>query len=337
LLVLYRQRRDARLLCLLPPLFALWSNLHGGFAVGLALLGLSVLGETIGAWRLNTLRSAAPLAMVFVASAAATLLTPNGLAGLLYPLSYAQTSFGGQQLVAEWQPPDLRQLSFAPFGLSIVLALGLGLSRRPLALTDTLVALGFTLLALQSVRNIQLYATVVTPLIGARLAAEVPSLRRLVSAWRRPLRFAALWSAVAMLCAAVWILRFTQTPAWGLQLGREPLATVYPVGGATYLRDHALRGRLFNQFEWGGYLIYASYPEQRVFVDGRPDMYGPQVLNEYVTVERLLPGWREVLAARDVSLLLIDRDGPLAAEVGRDARWRELYIGPVERLFERAP
>jgi hypothetical protein len=337
LLIVYRQDRDRRVLWLLPPIFGLWANLHGGFAVGLALLGLTVVGETIGAVRSGTLAAALPLALASAVCVAATLLTPNGLAGLLYPLSYAQPDFGGQHLVTEWQPPDLRQLSFAPFGLSLLLALALGISRRPLTLTDTLVALGFSLLGLQAVRNIQLYATIATPLIGARLASTVPRLTRSVSAWRRPDRFAALWSLVAMLCAAVWIGRFSQTPGWNLQLGKEPLAAAYPVGGAAYLRDHDVRGTLFNQFEWGGYLIYTSYPAHHVFIDGRPDMYGRRVLDDYVTVDGLLPGWRGVLDSHDVRLLLIERDGPLAAEVGLDPRWRELYVGPVERLFERAP
>jgi hypothetical protein len=115
----------------------------------------------------------------------------------------------------------------------------------------------------------------------------------------------------------------------------EPSTAQVPVDGAAYLRDHTLPGNLFNQFEWGGYLIYANYPEQRVFIDGRPDMYGPRIFNDYVTVAELLPGWRDILNRYDVGVILVDRDGPLAAELSRDPQWNQLFVGPVERVFAR--
>jgi hypothetical protein len=190
-------------------------------------------------------------------------------------------------------------------------------------------------LALQSVRNIQLYATVALPLVGARLRGEVPAFGRSISEWQRPRRMALLWAAVVVLCAGVWALQFSRAGNWAAQLGQQPTAAAYPEGDAAYLRDHALRGNLFNQFEWGGHVIYTLYPDQRVFIDGRPDMYGQRVLDDYITVERPLPGWRGVLEQYDVRLILIDKDGPLAAELARDPQWRELYVGPVERLFGR--
>src|SRR5207248_1600717 len=139
-------------------LLALWANLHGGFAIGLGVLGLSVLGEAIEAIRRPSAKHVWPLALTTAVSIGATLLNPNGLAGLLYPITYAQQGFGGQQVVTEWQPPDLRQLGFAPFTLSLALVMALGWARRPLGATEVLWALVFGVLALQSIRNIQLYA-----------------------------------------------------------------------------------------------------------------------------------------------------------------------------------
>jgi hypothetical protein len=334
-LTTYRQSRDWRVLVVFPPLFALWSNLHGGFAIGLGLLGLTLLGEGIEAARKRSWLCVRPIALTTVASVAATLINPNGLEGVLYPLAYIPQVTGGQQLISEWQPPDVRQPVFAPFALSVVLALALGLFRPPLRAVERLWGLAFAVLALQSVRNIQLYATVVMPLLGARLAYEMPAFRRTIAEWRRPRRMAVLWTIVALACAGVWFARFSEATDWHLQLGKQPSSAGYPVGGAAYLRDHDLKSNLFNQFEWGGYLIYANWPQQRVFIDGRPDMYGPDLFSQYVTVAELRPHWREILDSHDVRLALIDRDGPLAAELARDPEWRELYVGPVERLLER--
>jgi hypothetical protein len=334
-LTIYRQHRDRRLLLVFPPLLALWSNLHGGFVIGLGLLGLSVLGEAVESVHTRSPKYVWPIALATALSAAATLLNPNGVSGLLYPLAYAQQGFGGQQLIAEWQPPDLRQPGFAPFGLSLLVAFALGWAGRPLGATEVLWALSFGLLGMQSVRNIQLYATVATPLIGARLRMEVPAFGRSIAQWQRPRRMAVLWSIVVVASAGVWALQFTRASDWAVQLGKEPSAAAFPVGGTAYIQDHGLRGNLFNQYEWGGYLIYAAYPDQHVFIDGRPDMYGQRLLDEYVTVERLRPNWRQILDTYDVRLMLIDKDGPLASELARDPQWRQLYVGPVERVFER--
>src|SRR5205807_5192100 len=124
---------------------------HGGFAIGLGLLGLILVGEAIDAVHERALRSVWPLALTTVASIATTLVNPNGVAGLLYPLTYVAQTTGGQALISEWQPPDLLQLAFAPFGLSLLLAVALGLRGPPLRSGALLAALAFTVLALQSV------------------------------------------------------------------------------------------------------------------------------------------------------------------------------------------
>jgi hypothetical protein len=52
---------------------------------------------------------------------------------------------------------------------------------------------------------------------------------------------------------------------------------------------------VFNEQGWGGYLIYRWYPERRVFIDGRIDMYGQEIVREYLQVATVRPEWREVL------------------------------------------
>jgi hypothetical protein len=328
-LLLTRYRRDADWRWLLPlsPLFLAWVNLHGGFAIGLGLLGLTLVGSFL---ETRSIRAVRPLVLVTFVSVALTFVNPSGAAGALYPLAFVSQSTGGQQLISEWQPPDFRQLAFAPFWLSLLLATVIGVWGRPLRLVEVMWVLAFAVLALQSIRNIQLYATVVLPLIGARLRNLAPAFGREVRDWRNPRRLAVLWIFVSIVSAAGLLAR-----APSLQLGAEPDASQFPVGGAAYLRENHLRGNLFNQFEWGGYLIYADFPEQRVYLDGRPDMYGNALFDEYVSVVNLHPGWQQVLDRRAIQLVLVDRDGPLSTALEREPGWAELYTGPVERLFSR--
>jgi hypothetical protein len=74
---------------------------------------------------------------------------------------------------------------------------------------------------------------------------------------------------------------------------------------------------VFNQFTWGGYLLYA-WPELPVFIDGGTDHYGEELFNQYIQVWNLDPGWREVLTKWKIAWVLVDPRSRLAAELIRE-------------------
>jgi hypothetical protein len=120
-----------------------------------------------------------------------------------------------------------------------------------------------------------------------------------------------------------------------LQLGHEPAAVEYPAGGAAYLREHGVVGRLYNDYAWGGYLTYALFPRELVFIDGRTDVFDGQAIDDYLRVGELLPGWRALLERYGVGTALVQRDSRLAGALADDRAWREVYAGPIERIFVR--
>lgn len=332
LLTRYRQG-ERRALWPLPLLMALWVNLHGGYVIGLALLGVTIVGEALAQRLRQPAVNLKPLLVAATLSAVATLLNPHGVEALLYPFTYAGTQNASMQYIAEWQSPNFHSSSFLLFGAGLLLVIVVGVSRRPLSITEALWTLAFAIMALQSVRHIPLYAVVVMPLLGGRLQAELPALRNSLAAWRRPTLLAAvIWLA---LIASVMAIVVPAERRSTLQLGREPGAANYPVGAVEYLRAHGLEGNLFNEYVWGGYLIYQLYPERQVFIDGRADVYGDAFIEKYMAVQRLRPNWREVLDEHDVRLALVAKDGPLASALSIDGDWRESYAGKVERLFVR--
>jgi hypothetical protein len=331
LLTRYKQGQP-RALWALPPLLALWVNLHGGYIIGLVLLGLTVFGEAAARLLGRPAASLRPLLVVTALSAVATLLSPHALDALYYPFTYAGTQNGSMRFIAEWQSPNFHQPHFILLGTSLLLAMLLGLGQRPLGPTEVFWAVGLTIMALQSVRHIPLYAIVIIPLLAARLQAEVSGLRRPLTEWRRPALLAVTWPLVGLS-----ILQMI--PSAGdvekMQFGREPIGASYPVGAVEYLRAHDPPGNLFNTYHWGGYLIYQLHPERPVFIDGRADVYGDRFFERYMQVTRLQPGWRQVLDEHDVGLMLVEKESPIAVVLGDDPAWQEIYAGEVERLFAR--
>jgi hypothetical protein len=332
LLITRYKQGQSRAIWLIPPVFALWVNLHGGYLIGLVLLGLTCLGEALARALGRDAAPLRPLLAATVASMGATLLNPHGLEALLYPFTYAGTGNASMRYIMEWQSPDFHKPHFLLLAASLLLAIALGIGRRPLGPTEVLWTVGLALMALQSGRHIPLYAVVVTPLLAARLAAEAPLLARPLATWRRPRLLAVSW---LLLAAAIPKIVLAADGLGSTQLGREPNSATYPAAAVEYLRSTRLEGNLYNSYYFGGYLVYELYPSRRVFIDGRADVYGDTFMDRYIRVSTLQPGWRQVLDEHDVRLVLVEKNSRLAAVLRGDPQWTETLVGEAERLFVR--
>jgi hypothetical protein len=109
------------------------------------------------------------------------------------------------------------------------------------------------------------------------------------------------------------------------------------VEGAEFIRQRYPEARMFNSFLWGSYLINALYPEQRVFIDGRPDMYGDALVDEYMDVVTIQSGWQDILDRYDVDLVIIERESALATVLRESPAWLSAFSADVEEVFVRAP
>jgi hypothetical protein len=272
-----RRRGRRRLLLALPPLFALWANLHGAFAAGLLLLGLLALAAAIERRprRLPRIRvgRALPLAAAAAGATAALLLTPLG-AGLVDYMAEIASNRALPLLTNEWlptyeHPPALALvIAFAVFAAVLYRA-----HPRPRPLAPALVAIGFVLFALTAARQ----AVWLGPLAFYLVRELAPAAR-----WRVPRRLALPVAAVAAVALAVWWLGVPPTPT------QANLMTA----GADYAAVHPPRsGRVLMPSGTGSYMLWA-HPRVQVVVDGRLEQYSTRDL---LTSYRLLAGRRSAL------------------------------------------
>lgn len=81
----------------------------------------------------------------------------------------------------------------------------------------------------------------------------------------------------------------------------------YPVGIANLLDDVGIGGKLFNTYNWGGYLIFRLATDYKVFIDGRTDLYSfasRNLLLDHVTIDNKQEGYQELLDSYGVDILL---------------------------------
>jgi hypothetical protein len=335
--------RQRRLVLACAVLFGVWANLHGGFVYGWILIGLYLagsLGELIwgddrAAWRERVRYYGALLAT----SVPVTLLNPHGP-----ELHRHLIGFFGKPFIrdntAEFASPNFHAGDGKVFLAVLLLELiSLAVHRRRPTLPRLLVICVGVAFALIAHRNIPLFGLTALPV----LALHLDDLwRRLPDPGGVRGRFASTAESTvtlpwALLVGALLVsLGMTRGRVGSLQLIRQDFdETVFPAAAVTYARKERLEGRMFSEFAWGGYLVYA-WPEQRVFIDGGTDFYGEELFREFSNIKHMSPGWRDVLKKWNISLMLLQRQGPLAHETARDPRWILQYCDSLAIIFYRS-
>jgi hypothetical protein len=92
---------------------------------------------------------------------------------------------------------------------------------------------------------------------------------------------------------------------------------------------------MFNNEEFGDYIIYKAWPKYRVFFDGRSDMYGARLGGEYLQIARTLPGWQDVLQKHQVDWVFFNTGSMLSSALNINSAWQLIYTDPVASIFVR--
>ncbi len=330
----------------LIPMFVLWGNVHGGYALGLMLIGCVIAGEALnrvtgrGALpEVLTWREIGLLVGAGVLCGLALLVNPYGLG--TWALPFRTVSIKTLQgFIQEWASPDFHNLYEQPvLWLLFALLAVTGLARRRWDWTDVILVIVFGYSAFLARRNIAPFALIIAPVLSrrAQLVVEAVSAQvKLPASVRQELNPALTgvlnWLIVALVVVAALLKCAVALSPRMIDMGQRQAA---PVRAVEWLKNASPRppGPLYNSYNWGGYLIWAL-PDEPVFADGRTDVYG-EFLLDYVKVMYVRPGWQDVLDRYGVRLVLTERDSFLAAMLATQPEWRLAYSDDQAMIYIR--
>ena len=297
----------------LPPMFAAWVNLHGGWLVGLGVLSVWSAGRLLETrswpwlWRLAT---------VCLCSVAATLVNPYGLE--LW--RFMSTTVGVERAdIVEWQSLTLLPILLLPWGLTSALALWAAW-RAPRIRAARLGACGLlALMAFLVARLAGFYTLAVVVLLASRVSPDSP--RRVETTAAMPLGAALLIGGfVVVLGLAV------QGPALAC-LRSSAAVQLDPAAGA-YLRANDLSGRLLVWFNWGEYAIWHLAPRLQVSMDGRREtVYSQSTIDAHIEFYRNGPTARSYLQELDPDYIWLPRELPVSSQLPSWG-WQPLFETP---------
>ncbi len=242
-----------------------WSNMHGGFVFGLALIAPFGLEAVIDAAPGERGLAARAWAAFAGAAALAALVNPYGFEALAFP--FRLLSLTHLSRISEWKPEDFGRASPFEFGLLALLAFALS---RPMAMPRLRMALlvGMVAMALAHARHAQLLGLIAPMLLAPAIARAIdmtrPGDQRLVA------RMAIV--ASALLALAMGLVRLA-TPMHRID------SAVAPISALAAVPADLRQKPVLNDYSFGGYLIWSHI---RPFIDGRADMYGDGMLSLYL-------------------------------------------------------
>ncbi|MFN7974818.1 MAG: hypothetical protein U0166_21115 [Acidobacteriota bacterium] len=337
-------RRSAFVLGLL---LAVWMNVHGMFVIGYLWLGLQVVGALTDRLRGVTIDRAWDLFRPVAGMAIGTLgalVHPARLAVLTYPLEYQFSKT--HDTILEWQPVDMQ----GAYGRFLLAAFALGLvalARAGAGGAAWWTFSVFSYLAFTSRRNISVMSLACAPFVAQAVATLLSRPRgdggvtRFL--WRRfdnfnevALRFArSIYAAILAVFLAVFFLFLNPLPADAL-FKTPSFDRLFPVEAVRWMRSQpdAAAHRIFNFYGWGGYLISEGIP---TFIDGRADLYGLAMMQDYHAVMGAGQDWRAVLERHHVDMVLVPGGSVLGQVLARDPGWVMVHADPTAMVFRRPP
>lgn len=320
----------------------LWVNLHGGFILGLALLGPVVYEAVFAASADQQVRVLFRWAGFALAAMLASLVNPAGYEAYSFLFHLMGNDYLKQ--VSEWQPTDLAKFGALEVWIYALLAMGLvGMLRLPVI--RTFFVLGLLYQALAHVRYVSIFALLVPLIIAAPYGISYVRWQRQRWGFQPPGEIVAsrfddfftrltgpahsvpqALSATVVLGAAVFCARE------GLN---TPAPDTLPKAAVDAVMAYGAPGPVFNHDGGGGYLILRGIP---VYTDGRADLYGAEFMRDQQgLLNSADPAFlQKKLEASRVAWVLLPVSANLSKQLNRMSEWQKFYADEYAVVFFRA-
>ena len=301
-------------LWLLPTLMFLWGNIHAEFVAGFLVLMAYLAGWL---WQYLIARPRADmevgknLLLGTFFSFLATLINPAGLKTWETILGYVNNSYLMSR-ITETRPPDFTRSEYLPLLILLIISVLLLIIRRDkFTLAEKFIMAGFGMMSLLSARNAHLFG-VVAPFVLANGISGITNFRPFKIIETMILQVESQISGKLLPILITVAISFAVLARAGNFNRFE--SYIFPVDAISWLKNNPQSGRMFNAFDWGGYILFHLWPQQKVFVESQTDVSG-ELTREYERVITLSNDWREIFTQYDISWVIIPPEWDLAREL----------------------
>ena len=346
----FKYFQTTRYLPALPLLMVVWVNAHGGFMLGLALAGLFVACEwanylTLRERDRGQKKRLMSLTLLVIATFLASIVNPEFFRLWLYP--FQVISLDATRYILEWQSPDFYDRSTRIYLiLTVIFFFTYTYTLRKPDFTELMIPSLLMVAGFISVRHIPIASLTIITFIAIALSRA--SAARFSSLWHHTGlgqfykrwigggkqlgngEYILNWVLLTTIMIGLWVY-YPIYHANDEDKSNESLA----VRAAEFVAKKGISGHMFNSYNFGGYLIYKLYPTQKVFIDGRADMYGDAYFKDYIEISSLKYGWEKIFDKYQIDYVITARDEPLCQILQARGDFRLVYNDKYNSVLVR--
>ena len=327
---------------LLPALMLLWVNMHGMFVLGIIIWSIYL----VGSWLENPSRiwltnpSSKSLLLGGFLSLLVTFLSPSGIHIWESIISLGSNAYITSR-IPEYQSANFHMPETWPFIILLGLTLiGFARTANKTNWSHILLVSAFAAIALYTSRMLPLFAIVAVPITAK-------SLSELVQQEFPESRFAAVEKNFSTMNSTsngwVWLLVIVIAVTLIFSLGQtiDPGSvgnvfheSFFPVDAVEWLNENPQNGHMFNEFDWGGYLLLKLSPQQQIFMDGHTHIYGEALTREYETVITQRDGWQDIFEKYQIRWAIVRTKSPVIDGL-TEMSWSVIYQDDTSTILHK--
>ncbi len=327
---------------LLPALMLVWVNLHGMFVLGIVIWLIYLVGDLFENPSKTWLTSVRTKSMLTGGglSIIATFLSPTGIG-----IWGAIASLGGNSYIKsripEYQSANFQIPETWPFILILLFAMvSFSRSTNKTPWRHVFLVTAFAGFALYSSRMLPFFAIVAVPIVAPAFSSWLKEDFPKSRIWAIETNLnttnqtsnGLIWVFIVII--AVALLFNLNVPIDVTSKGNAFSPQFFPVDAVTWLESNPQSGRVFNEFDWGGYMLFKLWPQYEIFMDGHTHIYGEKLTREYEQVITLSDNWESILGKYQVTWAIV-RAQSLIARALESEGWKSLYQDKTANILHR--
>lgn len=314
-------------------LFLVWGNLHAGFSLGIIFLILYALGKLVDNCTYPDLTNHSYLKdIIFYGfligiSSLIVMINPNGIN--IWKVQFDTISIPSlQNMIPEWASPNFHELYQQPFlWLWILLVFFVFVNRTKYSFSEFLPLLFFGAIGFIARRNYVYFAVLAIPLLNNELNIFIKSLKRQklfssilnmqLEKFNKPPKNT-LVSKIINLAFVGLLLFFVVGKI--IVLGSDIIFLSYekqsfPTNALGFISLHDVEKlRCLNSYAWGGYISWIN-PEMKIFIDGRTDLYGEEIILDWLTMVNSDTAWEGKMEEYEINCVLLEPNYPIVEDL----------------------
>ena len=336
------QSNGKNYLYFLPLIMLLWTNLHGAFITGFILIGIYLTCNILiflfsrDAKRVEYKKKTKILGLTIILCLLASLINPFGYNIFLYTFKTLSNQYIMNH-IKEFLPLNFQNPSMGPFKyLLLIVMTMMALAGKQLRFHELLLILLFTTMSIYAMRNVFFFAIVVAPILSRHSNLIFSQLEgRFVNFLKKRSENIARVDASAG--GYIWVFPLILMAAivlsYRLEIGFDEKKK--PVAAVEFLKKEFIKGNMFNNDEFGDYIIYSAYPKYKVFIHDKMDWRAEERLKEYLKVIKFEEGWEDIIKKYEINWIIFDTDSMLSRFLKERKDWYLIYTDKVASIFVR--